>query len=121
MNINSASTGNDLEELALAIHELVNRLPLTMRTKTQLGVRVEEGKVIDYNYTGPALEKVILDGKISHDVPKKGPYKGIPVMVVPIFDKKEIIAAVGVVDTTQGIYSDLIQITKRPEEINKGD
>ncbi|HNR26368.1 MAG TPA: DUF2111 domain-containing protein, partial [Methanobacteriaceae archaeon] len=45
MNLNSSSTGEDITELALAIHELVNRLPLTMRTKTQLGVRIEDGKV----------------------------------------------------------------------------
>ena len=55
MNINSSSSGEDIAELALAIHELVNRLPLTMRSKTQPGVRIEEGNIMDYNYTGPTL------------------------------------------------------------------
>ncbi|MEG3224418.1 MAG: hypothetical protein BME94_02570 [Methanobacteriales archaeon Met13] len=121
MNLNSSSTGEDIAELALAIHELLNRLPLTMRTKNQLGVRVEDGKVIDYNYTGPTLELVLQEGKISHKVPETGPYQGTQVVVVPIREEGEVIAAVGVVDTTQGIYSDIIQITKRPEEINEGD
>ena len=31
MKINASSTGEDIVPLALAIHELVNRLPLTMR------------------------------------------------------------------------------------------
>jgi hypothetical protein len=119
MNINSSSTGEDLKELALAIHELVNRLPLTMRTKTQPGVRIEDGKVIDYHYTGPTLELVLEKGEISHQVPKTGPYQGTPVVVVPIHEAGEVIAVVGVVDITQGIYSDIIEITKRPEDIKK--
>ncbi|MEN6329583.1 MAG: DUF2111 domain-containing protein [Methanobacteriaceae archaeon] len=119
MNINSSSTGEDIVELALAIHELVNRLPLTMRTKTQLGVRIEEGEVIDYNYTGPTLELVLKEGEISHQVPKTGPYQGTPVVVVPIHEENEVIAAVGVVDITQGIYSDIMEITKRPEDFKK--
>lgn len=119
MNINSSSSGEDIAELALAIHELVNRLPLTMRSKTQPGVRIEEGNIMDYNYTGPTLELVLEEGKISHQVPQTGPYQGTPVVVVPIFEAGELIAAVGVVDITQGIYSDIIEITKRPEEIRK--
>lgn len=119
MNINSSSSGEDIAELALAIHELVNRLPLTMRSKTQPGVRIEEGNIMDYNYTGPTLELVLEKGKISHHVPQTGPYQGTPVVVVPIFEAGELIAAVGVVDITQGIYSDIIEITKRPEEIKK--
>ena len=74
---------------------------------------------MDYNYTGPTLELVLEEGKISHQVPQTGPYQGTPVVVVPIFEAGELIAAVGVVDITQGIYSDIIEITKRPEEIKK--
>lgn len=117
MNLNSSSTGEDITELALAIHELVNRLPLTMRTKTQLGVRIEDGKVVDYNYTGPTLELVLEKGEISRQVPKTGPYQGTPVVVVPIHEAGEVIAALGVVDITQGIFSDIMEITKRPEDV----
>jgi hypothetical protein len=119
MKINSSSTGEEIAELALAVHELVNRLPLTMRTTSQPGVRIEEGKVIDYHYTGPTLELVLEKGEISHQVPKTGPYQGTPVVVVPIREAGEVIAALGVVDITQGIYSDIIEITKRPEDVNK--
>jgi hypothetical protein len=41
------------------------------------------------------------------------------VVVVPIREAGEVIAALGVVDITQGIYSDIIEITKRPEDVNK--
>jgi hypothetical protein len=117
MNITNSSTGDDITPVAMAIHELVNRLPITMRTQKSLGVRIEEGTVLNNNYTGPLLEKVLKNGEISNETPDEGPYKGTPVLVVPLIENNEVIAAIGVVDTTQGIYSDIMQITKRPEQI----
>ncbi len=117
MNITNSSTGDEITPVAMAIHELVNRLPITMRTQNSLGVRIEEGAVLNNNYTGPLLEKVLKNGEISDETPDEGPYKGIPVLVVPLIENDEVIAAIGVVDTTQGIYSDIMQITKRPEQI----
>jgi hypothetical protein len=117
MNLTKSSTGDEITPLAMAIHELVNGLPITMRTKDCKGVRIEEGKVIDNNYTGPILEKVLKDGKIYNETPKEGSYKGIPILAVPLKEKDGITAAIGVIDTTQGIYSDIMQMTKRPEQI----
>jgi hypothetical protein len=119
MNLTKSSTGDEITPLAFAIHELVNRLPITMRTKNTRGVRIEEGKVLDNDYSGPMLEKVLENGKISNETPDYGPYKGIPVLVVPLFENDEVIASIGVVDTTKGIYSDIMQITKRPEQFDK--
>ena len=113
MNINSSSTDKEIESLALTIHVLVNGLPLTMRTKNFNGVRLEDGRIIEYNYTGPILEKVLNKGVKINETPDDGPYKGIPVMAVPLIDDDEIIAAIGVVDITKGIYSDIMEITKR--------
>ncbi len=124
MNLTKSSTGEEIEPIAMAIHELVNRLPITMRTKNSKGVRIEEGKVLDNNYTGPILEKVLKDGKIYNETPDEGPYKGTPVLVVPYIENDNVTAAIGVVDTTQGIYSDIMQITKRPQikpENSKGE
>jgi hypothetical protein len=117
MNLTNSSTGDEITPLAMAIHELVNRLPITMRTKNSKGVRIEEGKVIDNDYNGPILEKVLKNGKIYNETPTEGSYKGIPILVVPLKEKNEITAAIGVIDTTQGIYSDIMQMTKRPEQI----
>jgi hypothetical protein len=117
MNLTKSSTGDEITPLAMAILELVNRLPITMRTKNFKGVRIEEGKVIENNYTGPILEKVLKDGKIYNETPKEGSYKGIPILAVPLKEKDGITAAIGVIDTTQGIYSDIMQMTKRPEHI----
>jgi hypothetical protein len=119
MNLTKSSTGNEITPLAIAIHELLNRLPITMRTKNTRGVRIEDGKVIDNNYTGPILEKVLENGIISNETPDYGPYKGLPVLVVPLLEDNEVIASIGVVDTTKGIYSDIMQITKRPEHFDK--
>jgi hypothetical protein len=116
MNIKPTAGGKEIVGLALAIHELVNRLPLTMRTRDMLGVRIEDGEVLDYDYTGPILEKVLIKGEISREVPETGPYQGIPVVVVPIIEDQSVIAAVGLVDMTKGIYSDIIEITKRPKD-----
>lgn len=120
MKLTASSTGKEIEPLALTIHQLVNELPLTMRTRKSKGIRLEEGKVVDYNYTGPVLEKVLKEGRKTSQIPEKGPYKGIPVMVVPIMEEDKVLAAVGVVDTTQGIYSDIKEITKRPQPVNQG-
>jgi len=115
MNINHSSTGKEIEPIALAIHELVNKLPITMRTKNSKGVRIEKGEVLDYDYTGPILEKVLEEGKKCNTTPEDGPYKGTPVLVVPLIENGKVICAIGVVDTTKGIYSDIMHITKRPE------
>jgi hypothetical protein len=117
MNITDSSTGEEITPMVMAIQELVNRLPITMRTQKSLGVRVEDGVVLDNDYTGPLLEKVLKNGKIYNETPDKGPYKGTPVLVVPLIENNKVLAAIGVVDTTQGIYSDIMQITKRPEQI----
>jgi hypothetical protein len=123
MNINASSTGKEITPMALAIHKLVNGLPITMRTLNNPGVRIEDGEVLDYNYTGPILEEVLKSGEMSQEIPQNGAYKGTPVVVVPIIEEGEIIAAMGVVDITQGIYSDIMEITKRPEELkeSRGD
>jgi hypothetical protein len=119
MKINSSSSGKEIANFALAIHELVNNLPLTMRTKKSNGVRIEDGKVINYDYTGPVLEKVLKTGKTTRGEPKSGPFKGMPLVVVPLKENDEIIGAIGVVDITKGLFSDMIQIARRPEPINK--
>ena len=115
MNITPSSTGKELAPLAIAIHELVNRLPITIRSKNLPGVRIEEGKVVDHEYTGPVLERVLSKGKSCRGIPKTGAYQGIPVVVVPLKENQETICAIGVVDVTKGIYSDILEITRRPE------
>ncbi len=120
MEITPSSTGKDLEELATCIHELVGRLPLTIRSREKKGLRLEEGKILDYNYTGPILEKVLKTGKTTREIPKKGPYKGTPVIVVPLKEKGEIIGAIGIVDITKGIFTDIREISRRPTPTNKG-
>ncbi|MBM4241379.1 MAG: DUF2111 domain-containing protein [Euryarchaeota archaeon] len=117
MKITPSSSGEEIASMALAIHELVNRLPTTMRTKNSNGVRIEDGKIINYDYTGPVLERVLNKGTICRGIPKSGPYKGSPVVVVPVIEEGKVICAIGVVDITKGIFSDLVQIARRPELI----
>jgi len=116
MNLTNSSTGEEIVPVAMAIHELVNRLPITMRSQKSGGVRIEEGEVLETNYTGPILEKVLEEGEISNETPQNGPYKGTPVIVVPLIEDNEVIAAIGVIDTTKGIYSDIMEMTRRPEQ-----
>ncbi len=115
MDINQSSTGEEIVPMAMAIHQLVNGLPMTMRTLNNPGVRIEDGKILDYNYTGPTLEEVLKSGEMVQKIPESGEYQGTPVVVVPIIEEGQIIAAMGVVDITKGIYSDIMEITKRPE------
>ncbi len=117
MQITSSSDSKEIAPMALAIHQLVNKLPITMRSKNFAGVRVEDGKIVDNDYTGPVLEKVLTNGKTIHETPETGDYEGIPVLVVPLIEGDEVIGAIGIVDITKGIFSDIMQIARRPELI----
>ena len=44
-----------------ACRELFGGLPVTARSKNKHGVRVEDGKVVSRDYTGPMLERAIAE------------------------------------------------------------
>jgi len=98
----------DVKCIALAIHELVGRLPVTMRTKNHYGVRCEDGRIIETNYTGPVLEETLARGCIVRAHSKAGKYRGVPVLAVPLVRNNEVIAVVGVFDVTKGSYAEWI-------------
>lgn len=87
----------DLAPLALAFSEIV-QLPVTMRSAKFPGVRVEKGKVLDDQYSGPVLEESLAAGRSIRTTPKEGAYRGIPVSVAPIMIEGRAVAAVGIVD-----------------------
>ena len=92
------STGNELLSLAFAIHDLVGGLPVCAKSRDNLGIRIENGAVIDNAYSGPVLEEVINAGTTIRKIATAGPYKCIRVIVTPIELDNRIIAAIGVVD-----------------------
>jgi predicted transcriptional regulator len=92
------STGSELLSLAFAIHDLVGGLPVCAKSRDNLGIRIEDGKVIDNAYTGAVLEEVINAGTTIRKIAVSGPYKGIRVIVTPIELDNRVIAAIGVVD-----------------------
>ena len=96
--LNHRSTGNELVSLAFAIHDLVGGLPVCAKSRDNLGIRIENGMVIDNAYTGPVLEEVVNVGTTIRKIATSGPYKGIKVIVTPIDLNNRVIAAVGVVD-----------------------
>lgn len=88
----------ELESIAVAIHTLVG-LPTTIRSLKRKGLRLEKGKILDRNYTGPVLEEVLRTGKTIRGIPKEGTYLGRNVAVSPIFSEDgKVIAAIGIVD-----------------------
>lgn len=92
------NTGNELISLAFAIHDLVGGLPVCAKSRDNLGIRIENGAVIDNAYSGPVLEEVISVGTTIRKIATSGPYKGIRVIVTSIELDNRIIAAIGVVD-----------------------
>ncbi|MDO5862403.1 MAG: DUF2111 domain-containing protein [Thermoplasmata archaeon] len=92
------NAGNELISLAFAIHDLVGGLPVCAKSRDNLGIRIENGAVIDNAYSGPVLEEVISVGTTIRKIATSGPYKGIRVIVTPIELDNRIIAAIGVVD-----------------------
>ncbi len=114
--ISASSSARDIEPVGLAVHELLNRLPVTARSRDHPGVRIENGRVIDREYSGPVLEQVLAENQLKKVTPASGEYKGIPVVVSPVRDEEgEAIAAIGVVDIT-GIF-DLATLMEQQSDI----
>lgn len=114
------STSRDLLPIALAVHELLNQLPVTMRSKNNRGVKIENGDVKSESYTGPVLEMVLKENRTIKTKPESGDYKDIPVIVAPIRDSTGLpIAAIGIVDIT-GIFDLADLMTRRTEWWKKG-
>jgi len=110
------STSRDLLPIAMAVHEILNRLPVTMRSKNCPGIRIENGEIKSENYTGPVLELVLNENHIIKTKPESGEYRNIPVIVAPIRDSTgSTVAALGVVDIT-GIF-DLADLMSRQTQI----
>ncbi|MDK2790061.1 MAG: hypothetical protein PWP15_568 [Methanothermococcus sp.] len=105
----------DILPIAYAVHMLVNKIPITMRSKEKPGVRIEKGKVVDDNYEGYVLKLAIESGDILRVTPTMGPYAGLPVIVVPIKDGDEVLGAIGAVDITAGIFEEVLLLARRPE------
>lgn len=92
------SSSNELLALAFMVHDLVGGLPVCAKSKDNLGIRIENGKVIDNAYTGAVLEEVLKVGTTIRRIATSGPYKGIRVIVTPLEVNNRVIAAIGVVD-----------------------
>jgi hypothetical protein len=116
--ISSSSSAEDMEPVGMALHELLNRLPVTARSKERPGIRIEDGEVVDRNYTGPVLEEVLQKNVLIKQTPSSGKYQGVPVVVSPIREEGgAVIGAIGVVDIT-GIF-DLATLMEHQSAILK--
>ncbi|HDR73286.1 MAG TPA: DUF2111 domain-containing protein [Methanoculleus sp.] len=116
--ISARSTAEDFFPVCMAFHELLNKLPVTARSRDGPGIRIEDGTVIDTAYSGPILERVIAENTIIKTRPQSGAYSGIPVIVAPLRTRDgEAIGAIGVVDIT-GIF-DLATLMEHQSEILK--
>ncbi len=114
--LSSDSESRDLRPIGLAIHAILNNLPVTLRSRNHLGVKIEEGEVKSDSYTGPVLEKVLKENEVIKTKPQSGGYQNIPVIVAPIRDSSgAAIAAIGVVDIT-GIF-DLADLMDQQSKI----
>ena len=124
IRISGNSSSEEILPLAKMVHELLS-LPVTMRSKNKKGVRLEQGKVVDTDYTGPVLEEVIEKNRVIHTIPSRGAYKGIPVVVAPIQDEDgNPIAAIGIVDVVctidlASVFGNYPQIVRQVEESKK--
>lgn len=124
LRISENSSSEEILPFAKMVHELLS-LPVTMRSKNKKGVRLEKGRVVDNNYTGPVLEEVLQKNCIIHMIPTEGAYKGIPVVVCPVQDNKgNPIAAIGIVDVVctidlASVFGNYPQIVRQVEEGKK--
>jgi len=121
IQISADSGADEIAPFAMAVHELLG-LPVTMRSLNKKGVRIEKGKILDNNYTGPVLEQVLKENKVIRIIPTTGKYTGIPVIVAPVRNKEGYgIAAIGVVDVVGTvdlgiIFGDYPEVVKQVQE-----
>ncbi|RXG33972.1 DUF2111 domain-containing protein [Methanohalophilus sp. WG1-DM] len=109
------STAEDLEPIASAVHFLLG-IPTTIRSVNGKGIRMEKGEVVDRDYTGPILEKVLEEKTTIRTVPKEGVYKGKAVAVTPINTPDgEIVGALGVVDLVAAL--DILSVFREYPDI----
>lgn len=102
--ISAESSADDLEPVAFCLHEILGRLPVTARSLKYAGVRIENGTLVDREYTGPMLERAINENAVQKTTPSSGAYRGVPVIVSPVRNGDgAAIGAIGVVDIT-GIF-----------------
>lgn len=102
--ISPESSADDLQPIAFCIHEILGRLPVTARSATHPGVRIEDQTLVDTNYTGPVLEQAIRENAVQKTTPSSGAYRGVPVIVSPLRNLDgDAIGAIGIVDIT-GIF-----------------
>src|SRR5674476_1190257 len=98
------SSSRDLVPIALAVHAVLSGLPVTIRSRNNLGVQVEEGEVKSRSYTGPILERVLAENNMIKTRPETENHQNGPVIVAPIRDSAgSALAAIGVVDVP-GIF-----------------
>ncbi len=117
-SLSCSAEASDLEPVVLAVHELIHRLPVTAKSVEKDGIRVEEGRVVDRQYTGPVLLEAIAKNTPIKTTPVSGAYKGVPVTVCPIRDHEgNAIGAIGIVDIT-GIF-DLATLMEHQSAILK--
>lgn len=125
VQISADSSADEIAPVAMAVHELLG-LPVTMRTLNKKGVRIEKGKILDNNYTGPVLEQVLKENKVIRTIPTTGKYTGIPVIVAPVRNKEGYgIAAIGVVDVVGTVdlglvFGDYPEVVKQVQECIRG-
>ena len=121
IQISADSGADEITPFAMAVHELLG-LPVTMRTLNKKGVRIEKGKILDNNYTGPVLEQVLRENKVIRIIPTTGKYTGVPVIVAPVRNKEGYgIAAIGVVDVVGTVdlglvFGDFPEVVKQVQE-----
>ena len=96
--VSPMSTASEIISLAFAVHDLIGGYPVCAKSRDNLGIRIENGVVIDNAYTGDVLEEAIEKGTTIKKIALSGPYKGIKVIVTPIEMNGKTVAAIGVVD-----------------------
>ena len=124
LSISEDSGPEDLAAIAIAVHS-VTGLPTTIRSLKRKGLRLEKGEILDRDYTGPVLEKVLKTNEVIHEVPTEGVYRGKHVVVAPIRSKDgKVIAALGIVDILaiidlQSIFQEYTSILQEVEDSKK--
>jgi hypothetical protein len=123
--VHADATAEEIAPIAKAVNDLF-LMPVAMRSRNKKGVRVDKG-VVDFEYTGPVLERVLKENRVIHTNLLKGRYAGVPVVVAPIRDRKgNAVAALGIFDVVGtvdlgALFADYPAVLEQVRSYHKGE
>ncbi len=102
------SDAYQLLPIAMALHEMLGRIPIGIRSRNRPGVRLIDGAVVDVDYTCKIAEEALRDQKRVAYTSASGPFMDMPMVAQPVLDNDTAVAVIVMADiSASGVFERL--------------